>query len=419
MTGNSRFLRVSCVLAACVVFGITTQVAALAPDDPGLVALLAARATAEGQVAEGDHAGAIDTLLQSLRDADPARPELADPAYGNGQLVSYVLLHLMPEPAAYTYLEKGFKPELYETDKMLKVLCTLAIGLYGAQKDTQTAEAAYLTDTENHIVRAISIFFLSNPYFFENEKAFTGQYVEMLSQDYPTLELTQVSLNFPLYAARETGDIIELAEEIGATEAKSLSYAPWSANLHARIQDSARNFSGKGATTRAEAVAPLLRGMEEARDWRERHFSLLLMKGEFDGPLGAEMRDGARHLAGRKENTPDVLQARVLLAETLSADCAREPEDVEILEETLSVAETLLETGVGVTTPERVMWETWAYGLQGCARNLAAAGHHEEALALYTALEARIPGSKIAAACEEARAELLRNDSSLLQGVVE
>ena len=83
------------------------------------------------------------------------------------------------------------------------------------------------------------------------------------------------------------------------------------------------------------------------------------------------------------------------------------------------MAETLLETGVGVTTPERVMWETWAYGLQGCARNLAAAGHHEEALALFDALAARIPGSKIAAVCDEARAELLQNNPSLLQNAAE
>lgn len=157
MAGKSKFQSASGVFV-CAVFSLICSVsnaAELASDDPGLVALLAARATAEGQVAEGAYAPAIGTLLQSLRDADPLRPELADPAYGNGQMVSYVLLHLMPEPAAYAFLAKGFDPANYETDKLIKSLCTLAIGLYGAEKDAQTAETAYLTDSENQIVRAV------------------------------------------------------------------------------------------------------------------------------------------------------------------------------------------------------------------------------------------------------------------------
>jgi hypothetical protein len=395
-------------------FGFAAQVAALAPDDPGLLALLAARSAAESEIGEGDHAGAMDLLLESLRDADPARPELADAAYGNGQLISYVLLHVMPEPAAYAYLDNGFQPNSHEADKLVKALCTLAIGLEEEDKTAQTREVIYLTTSENHLVRAMAMFFLANPYFYENTE-FTEQYAGFLAEDYPDLELTQTALNLGLYAKREIGDFDALAGDIGAKSASNLPYQPWSKSLRARIAQSAKNLSEKSTATRAEAVAPLLAGVTEAADWRERHFALLLMKSEMEGSAGEALRDATRALAGRKANTPDVLQARALLAATLGADCAQAPEDKELRDEAVAAGETLLATGVGELTPERVMWETWAYGVRDCAQHLAAAGHNEEAIALYTALSEKLPGSKIAEACNQARAELFHHKPLLLQ----
>jgi hypothetical protein len=421
MAGKSKLQSASGVFVCVVVILMcaSSWAAVLASDDPGLAALLTARSMAEARIAEGDFTGALDTLLQSVRDTDPDRAALADAAYGNGQLLSYVLLHLMPEPEAWGYLAKGFDPATYETDKLLKSLCTMAIGLYGQDKDQQTAETSYLTSSKNQIVRAIALFFLSNPYFFEGQSAFTGQYTELLSQDYPDLELTQVSLNFPLYAARETGDILELADVVSSAKSSTSPYAPWASDLRARIQMSASNLRGKEVATRADALSPLLRGVTEAPDWRGRHFSLLLLKGELEGALADELRSATRQLAHSRSNSPDVLHARVLLAEALSADCAKDPEDTALLAEVVSVAETLLESGVDVTTPERVMWETWAYGIQGCAKNLAAAGHHKEALELYAALSQKIPGSKIAAACEDASAEILSIDPAQNQVAAE
>jgi hypothetical protein len=390
------------------------SVHALAPEDPGLAALLSARAVAEGQVSTGEYVGALDTLLQSLRDADPSRFELADGAYGNGQMTSYVLLHVMPEPAAYAYLANGFQPATWETDKLLKALCTIAIGLAEEDKTAQTREVIYLTASENHIVRAMAMYFLSNPYFYENTD-FTGQYAEQLATDYPDLALTQTSLNLSLYAKREFSDLPELAKQLDVKSTVSLPYEPWSRSLRARIQESAVNLAEKARGSRAEALAPLLRGVTEARDWRERHFALLLMKGEFDGPLAVELRDAARQLARRKENTPDVLQARALLATALGADCAGDPENEALKDEAMAAGEALLEGGVGELTPERVMWETWAYGVRDCAKNLAAAGHGEEAIQLYTGLSEKLPGSKIAAECNQARAELFHTKPLLLQ----
>jgi len=65
------------------------------------------------------------------------------------------------------------------------------------------------------------------------------------------------------------------------------------------------------------------------------------------------------------------------------------------------------------------MWETWAYGLQNCAANLAAAGHTEEAITLFNELSAKIPGSKIAAACDAAVNELLQQETSSVENAAE
>lgn len=422
--GKREFIRVkhvsfgfSCVvLTACILLSVfTLDVWGLASDDPGLVALMSARASAEDKVAIGDHVGALDDLIQSMRDADPNRIELADPAYGNGQMVSYVLLHVMQEPEAYAYLANGFQPAVYEMDKLTKSLCTIAIGLAEEDKTAQTREVTYLTSSENRIVRAMAMYFLSNPYFYENSE-FTGQYAEQLAVDYPDLDLTQTSLNLGLYAKRESVDIPELASEIGNKRITGISLKPWSESLRSRVQESARNMTSKDRLSRAEAMEPLLQGITQARDWRERHFSLLLTKYELDGPLAKELRDATRQLGRRNRNTPDVLQARALLATALGADCVQDRDNEELKDEALTAGETLLEAGVGETTPERVMWETWAYGVRDCAKNLAAAGHVEEAIELYTGLAEKLPGSKIATECYKAQADLFHTKPLLLQG---
>ena len=132
------------------------------------------------------------------------------------------------------------------------------------------------------------------------------------------------------------------------------------------------------------------------------------MKGEFEGELAPAMRTAARALARRAENTPDVLQARVLLATHLSAACI-EAQDDDAREESLDLARTLLDTPVGTATPERVMWETRAYGIQSCADNMAKAGYITDAVELYDALADQLPGSKIADTCRESLSKLFHH----------
>lgn len=388
---------------------LSAAAAAQAPpasDDPDLVALLAARSVADSYIAQGNYTGAIMELLQSLRDAPGDRAELADTAYGNGQMISYVLLHLMPESDAYRFAEKGFEPDTYETDKMVRTLCILAIGLSGKDNTDQSRDAMYLTSSENKLVRAITLFQLSNPYFYANED-FTGQHAALLAREYPDSELAQTALNFPLYAARETGDFDAVAKARVSKRLESPPYKTWSGNLRARIQASAENLSDtEAAPSRAEALQPLLRGITDAWDWRERYFSLLLLKSEFGGSIGGELRAAARTLAASESNTPDAVEARIELARALSADCAGDPGNTDLRDEVFNLAQVLLEKGVTELTPERVLWETWAQSLQNCAGNLASAGHAPEARAIYQALAERLPGSKVAAACEAAMAEL-------------
>lgn len=415
------------VIAALVALGLFPALAqpVLAPDDPALKALLQSRARAEVYVAEGNHATAITTLLQSMRNAPGDRAELADAAYGNGQMIAYVLLHLMPEEEAYSFAEKSFSVDAYEIDKMVQTLCYIAIGLETEQKDIFTREAYMLltSRTKNEIVRAITLYFMSSPYFYYNHRDLTDQSAELLAKEYPNLDLAQTALNLPLYADKEKVDFPELVEEATAKSIEASTISPWSARLRARIGECADNLGVKKEirVTRVQALQPLLQGITEGSDWRERYFSLLLLKNEFNGEIGVALRQAARSLSASKSNAPDAVMARLELIRALSADCAQKSADLTLRDDTLALAFDVLERGVTETTPERVLWESWVYGLKQGAENLAAAGHEDAALALYGALAGRVPGSKIAVACEAAMAELSGevDSETASQGAVE
>jgi hypothetical protein len=395
------------------------QAGELAPDDPDRQALLRARDVAAEHVGRGDHAGALFTLLQSLRAAPGDRPELADTAYGNGQMISYVLLHLMPEPEAYAFAETGFAPDTYEIDKMVQTMCFIAIGLDSKDKTALTREALGLTPSKNKLVRAISLYFLSLPYFYD-DRNFTQQHAELLAKEYPDSDLAQTALNLPLYAAGKSGDFDAVEKSLKPKRLQDPPYQPWSKNLRARVRECADKLAtAKDATSRAEALQPLLNGITQAWDWRERYFSLLLLKGEFDGAIGPELREAARALAATDVNTPDAVEARSDLATTLSADCLAAPGDLALRDEAFGMAQLLLEKGVTELTPERVLWETWEGSLQRCAGNLAAAGHEAEARGIYQALIDRLPGSKVATACRDAMAALESGEETALQGPAE
>ncbi|MCF6283863.1 MAG: hypothetical protein L3K26_01545 [Candidatus Hydrogenedentes bacterium] len=382
-----------------------------APDDPALVALLDARASAESLIAQGDLQGAAGVLVQSLRDVPPTRSELADATYGNGQLASFLFLHVMREADAYAYLEGQIDPDAYPTDRMLKLLCYIAVGLAKEDKEHFTREITYLTETDHKVVRAIVLYNLSMPYFYRND-AFNEQYRKMLAADYPDLELTQVSLNLPLYEDKDT-DMPTSAVSAAAASAVAKGsgqpseprpYKPWSVSLRDRIRNSA-NVS-KAAETGA-GPDPLLDGVTQAQDWRERHFSLLLLKGAAGELRGENMRAAARALAHRTDGTPDVVQARIYMVSRARGDLVADGADQRARAECVLWARTLLDTAIEVTTPERVLWGARMRAIKGAAESLEAAGHVEEAADTCAALAEQFPNSKIADACE-ARLSILR-----------
>ncbi len=376
----------------------------LSETDPDLLALLNARASAESAAAAGSFQQAAMVLAQSLRACPPARAELADAAYGNGQMASYLLLHVMPENDAYHVLLNQLQPEVYVTDKMLKLLCFIAVGLNQEQKTELSQEITYLTSSENQIVQTITRFYLSNPYFYDNDN-FTNQFAQMLASDYPNLELTQVSLNLSLYKKTHKDGLDSLVTEFRSEEKTKQALSPWSQRLRARIEASGVGLKDKDTVSRETALAPLIEGIEKGEEWQERHFSLLLMKGEMDGELAPALVRATRSLARRKSNTPDVLQARALLAAHLSGPDSTEEEQVEAM----TYGRSLLREGVDILSPERVMWETRVYSIQTCAANLAKVGKLEEMVELYDELADQLPGSKIEEACRAALSSHFHN----------
>lgn len=374
-------------------------------DDPAVVALAAARAEAEARIAQGELVEAGATLAQSLRALPPERGDLADAAYESVLLGMFLMEYLMPDEAFDAFVKERLDTEQFPTDKLLASLHDIFIGQMdnGAKTDA-TREIGYLTGSPHRAVRAMALFNASNPYFHRDTQ-FTSQHVEILVSEYPELDLAQIAQNFVLYDEKDQNGLAAMDHAI---ESRSTTQAvqPWASSLRDRIQRSAQTLKAKSADS--AALAPLLDGALNASDWKERHFCLIMVKSEYDGPQRDALLDAARDLAQRKGDTPDILQARILLARVTSSKASDQPGNKAALEESVHWANLLLDTPVGRSTPERTLWEDRMKSIRRAANNLREGGHLAESRTIFAALAGQYPNSLVSAECEEAIAEIDR-----------
>lgn len=372
-------------------------------DDPYVVSLRSARASAEVQIAKGALVEAGVILAESLRALPADRGDLADAAYESVLLGMFLMEYLMPDSAFETFVKERLDIETYPTDKFLTSLYDIFIGqMDNGAKTNATREIGYLTGSEHRAVRAMALFNASNPYF-HRDTLFTSQHVEILVMEYPELDLTQIAQNFVLYDEKDQFGLegMDRAAEIRSTVQ---TVEPWAASLRQRIQQSAQTLKSKSADS--AALAPLLDGALNATDWKERHFSLLMVKSEYDGPQRDALLATARELALRKGDTPDVLQARILMARVTSSEAREKAGDKAALEESLYWANLLLDTPVGRSTPERTLWEDRMKSIRRAANNLREGGYLDESEALFRALAGQYPNSLVSAECDQALAEI-------------
>jgi hypothetical protein len=372
-------------------------------DDPHVVALRSARAAVEAEIAKGELVRAGTLLAESLRALPSDRGDLADAAYESVQLGMFLMEYLMPDADFDTFVKERLDTEKYPTDKFLTSLHDIFIGqMDNGAKTNATREIGYLTGSEHRAVRAMALFNASNPYF-HRDTLFTSQHIEILVAEYPELDLAQIAQNLVLYDEKDQFGLegMERATEIRSTKQAA---EPWAVSLRQRIQQSAQTLKSKSAD--GAALAPLLDGALNASDWKERHFCLIMVKSEYDGPQRDALLETARELALRQGDTPDILQARTLMARVTSAEASEKTGDKAALEESLYWANLLLDTPVGRATPERDAWEDRMKGIRRAANNLREGGYLDESEALFKALAAQYPNSLVAAECEQALAEI-------------
>lgn len=372
-------------------------------DDPIVIALRVARASAEAQIAAGELVEAGATLGGSLRTLPPDRGDLADAAQENVLLVMFLMNYLMPGPVFDAFVNGQLEIETYPTDKLLLCLHNIFIGGREAGAETDvTREISYLTGSEHRAVRAMALFNTSDPYFHHDPR-FTRQHIEILVAEYPELDLAQVAQNLVLPKEKDAVGLDGLGEasEILPTEQ---SVEPWAESLRERVEQSAQSLTSQ--STDETAIEPLLDGALNASDWRERHFSILMVESEGDGPQREALVAAVRELALREGDTPEILEARILMSQLGGEEVGSKKAGKTAQEGDFYWANLLLETPVGRIAPDGTPWEDRVKGIQSAADRLRANGLLDEAETLLSALAAQYPNSLVSADCGQALAEI-------------
>jgi hypothetical protein len=399
------FLRI-CAFFCSVICFATTVISQEPPDspDPVRAALLSARSQAEMLISQGEFIQAGNGLLASLRALPPDRSELADPAHGNLQLAVFMMEYLMPESTLTEFVTSHAKADEFVTDKLVLAVYDMFIGQASEGNMAAARALTYLTTNENQVVRAIALYVVTDPYFFDNQE-FTEQHIALLSTDYPDLELTQVALSLLVQEYRKTNSMVglELLQKYDTLDKSTASR--WSASFRERVRQVQSDAFIKD--TRHDSLDPLREGAMSAPDWQERFSCLLMLEDQRKGGHGENVRPIAASLAENKIVTPEVLRSRIILARLNSKDLlSPDRKSANSLDDAYQWAQVLLDTKVDILTPERTLWEDRMKAIKGTAKDLREAGYPEQAKELYAALAQEFPNSLVAQECQTAIAAI-------------
>lgn len=369
-------------------------------DDPGIQAILTARSQAETQISQGQLIESGNTLLASLRAIPSNRAELADAAHGNVQLAVFMMEYLMPEALLTDFVTNHVKADDFATDKLVVTVYNMFIGQPSEGNMEAGRELTYLTTSENKIVRAIALYVVSDPYFFDNED-FTEQHIGFLATDYPNLELTQVALSLLVQQYRKTNSMVAIEHLEKYDSLDKSTTKRWSASFRERVRQVQSDAFIKDS--RHDSFDPFREGAKTSPDWQER-FSCLLMLEDFrKGGHGENVLPIAATLATNKSVTPEVLRSRILLARLNAKDLVSPDRKSEnSFADAYQWAQVLLDTEIEVLTPERTLWEDRMKAIKATAKDLGVAGYPQQAKELYAALAQEFPNSLVAQECQAA-----------------
>ena len=348
------------------------------------------------------HEGAV-RLIELLRDTPGDDASHADTLVGPSQLLGFAIASLMTWPDRTRLLTEVLNPDEYPTDKLLIATMQAGSGIQSmALPARKTLED--LAKTGHLAVRVTALYFLGEPYYYRGAASQKPSVAELVLA-YPNLEFSRHLIEMPVYYTLD-----KAAQSADSDKYLLEGVIYWGGRKELVLQAS------PGLAKAAEALPSMnFRDIDEAvvgrwsdglvseKDPKIRYTVVSLLAKTCGTP---ERRDKARAgleaLAALPPATPDVLRARLLLA-----DFARAGHDPKTL---LSLVQGLLRLNVLPCTAERSMYEAVMQTAQHASRYFTLFGHHTMAIQTHDALAAKFPDTALAEA-EYKKADAIRADA--------
>ena len=382
------------ILAGLTFLG-TARAEVKAPED-----LDAVRWEAMNLVQAGQRTEAAVLLLDTLRSLPADRADLAFPAVGAVQLLTFINEYLMTQEECEALYALHLDEKRSPMEKFLATLFRYMddAGLSQEEVNQCARDLLRLTQCDHLPVRLGALFTMSSPYYFYDTTA--GQRArDFIILEFPGEYLAQEAQRLNLYYAR-TGkaeglrEALERTTDAGELRAHSLRMRedPVGGAIQAALESAA------SAEQDAACVTALAQAAAQAPGWAEEYAALNILEGFHGGPLAAKVRGAATAAIARNRDSRAVFRARVI-----RMSIARNQGDAETL---LEDAHALLDTDPIPVVPERNMYEELKNSIQQAADRLAELGRPADAIALLDALSARFPESLLAQRLTEKTAAL-------------
>lgn len=356
---------------------------------------LAYRDMTGGNAVEG-----VIRLIELVRTVPGDNVGYADSLVGPAQLLGFGVASLLDWPDRTLLLNDVLKPEEEPSDKLLIAAMQAGSGIQAMALPAR-AILGELAKSDHLAVRATALYFLGESYYYGGTPSQNPAAAELFLS-YPQLEFTRCVIETPVYNALGRAAKGELADP---NLLQDVLY--WGGRKEQVFQSSpglsraARALPAMSATDiTAATVQAWADGLAEETDPRARYTVVsLIAKTGVSPERRAAARPGLQALAKSPPTTPDVLRARVLLAEYARAD-----HDRAALAENV---QSLLALGVLPCTAERSMYESVMHAAQHASKYYLRYGLHDAAIRMHEALAAKFPDTLLAGE-ELTRAQAIR-----------
>jgi len=398
----TKCLRYSVTLCLCALSSVLQAEAATGePGQLGMEARAVYAAAYQAMTTGHAYDGTVQ-LIELLREVPSDDVRQADAFVGPSQLLGFAVASLMDWPERGELLANVLKPNAYPTDELLIAALQAGSGVQSmAFPARKTLER--LSQGKHLAVRAAALYILGEPYYY------SGAYTQIpavadLVLNYPTLEFTRCIIETPVLrtvdkALTEGQMSVNLFEDVlywGGHKETVLQASPGLAKAAEALPSMNLNELTDSTITRwAE-------GLAANEDPRSRYTIVSLLAKTCRTPeRRAAALDGLAAVARPAPSTPDVVRARMVLAEFAREDYASETVESTALE--------VLKLGVLPCTAERSMYEAMMQTAQHAAAYLTRLGFHRQAITVHEALAAKFPETTLAES-ELQKAAAIRED---------